>query len=184
MNTESKRHTDNGGCMEMYQVGDKVVYGVHGVCIVVDQEVRVVDRKPLTYLALEPVGQGGCRYLVPAHNAAAMAKLHRMLSREELDAIWQSEEVMADGWIRDENLRKQTYRDLIGSGDRTKLMQMIRTLYRHKAQQAAAGKKVHLCDDNFLWDAEKLLTGEVAIVLDMEPEQAKQYIRSKLKEDA
>ena len=30
-----------------------------------------------------------------------MAKLRRMLSREELDAIWQSEEVMADGWIRD-----------------------------------------------------------------------------------
>lgn len=168
----------------MYQIGDKVVYGVHGVCMVVDQEERVVDRKRLTYLALEPVGQDGSRYLVPTHNAAAMAKLRSMLSREELDAIWQSEEVMADGWIRDENLRKQTYRELIGSGDRTKLMQMIRTLYRHKAQQTSAGKKVHLCDDNFLRDAEKLLASEVSIVMDMEPDQAKQYIRSKLKEDA
>lgn len=168
----------------MYQVGEKVVYGVHGVCDVVDQEERVIDRKRVTYLALEPVGQGGSRYLVPTHNAAAMAKIRHMLSREELEKLMNSEEVLADGWIRDENQRKQTYRELIGSGNRTKLMQMVRTLYRHKKEQTAAGKKVHLCDENFLRDAEKLLVGEFAIVLDMEPEEAKQYIRSKLKEDA
>lgn len=168
----------------MYQVGDKVVYGVHGVCMVVDQEERVVDRKRLTYLALEPVGQDGSRYLVPTHNAAAMSKLRNMLSKEELETLIQSEEVRADGWIRDENLRKQTYRDLIGSGDRAKLMQMVHTLYRHKAAQTAAGKKCHLCDENFLRDAEKLLISEISIVMDVQPDQAKQYIRTKLKEDA
>lgn len=168
----------------MYQVGDKVVYGVHGVCNVVDQEEKVIDRKRVTYLALEPVGQTGSKYLVPTHNAAAMAKIRHMLSREELETLMDSEEVLTDGWIKDENQRKQTYRELIGSGDRAKLMQMVRTLYRHKKAQTAAGKKVHLCDDNFLRDAEKLLIGEFSIVLEMEPEEAKQYIRNKLKEDA
>lgn len=168
----------------MYQIGDKVVYGVHGVCMVVDQEERVIDRKRHTYLALEPVRQDGSRYLVPTHNAAAMAKLRSMLSREELEAMIVSDEVMQDGWIRDENQRKQVYRELIGSGDRMKLMQMVHTLYRHKAAQTAAGRKCHLCDENFLRDAEKLLISEVSIVMDVEPDQAKQYIRSKLKEDA
>lgn len=168
----------------MYQVGDKVVYGVHGVCNIVDQEERVIDRKKVTYLALEPVGQGGSRYLVPTHNAAAMAKLRHMLSREELESLMDSEVVLADGWIKDENQRKQTYRELIGSGDWARLMQMVRTLYRHRKTQAEAGKKCHLCDENFLRDAEKLLVSEFAIVLNMEPEQAKQYIRNKLKEDA
>lgn len=168
----------------MFQVGDKVVYGIHGVCTVVDQEERLIDRKRLTYLALEPVGQGGSRYLVPTHNAAAMAKLRRMLSKEDLEALLQSEEVRADGWIKDENQRKQAYRELISSGDRAKLMQMVRTLYRHKTAQAAAGRKCHLCDENFLRDAEKLLVSEVSIVMNVEPDQAKQYIRSKLKEDA
>lgn len=93
------------------------------------------------------------------------------------------DEVRTDGWIREENLRKQTYRELIGSGDRIRLMQMVRTLYRHKAAQSAAGRKVHLCDENFLRDAEKLLTSEVSIVLGMEPEQAKQYLRDFLKRD-
>lgn len=168
----------------MYQVGDKVVYGIHGVCVVVDQEERVVDRKRVTYLALEPVGQGGSRYLVPTHNAVAMSKLKHMLSKEELVALIDSAEVHADGWIKDENQRKQVYRELISSGDRAKLMQMVQTLYRHKASQTAAGRKCHLCDENFLRDAEKLLISEVSIVMEMESEQARQYIRSKLKEDA
>lgn len=168
----------------MYQVGDQVVYGVHGVCKVVDQEERVIDRKKVIYLALEPIGQAGSRYFVPTHNAAAMAKVRNMLSREELEAMMESEEVLADGWIRDENQRKQTYRELIGSGDRVRLLQMVRTLYRHRKAQSAAGKKCHLCDENFLRDAEKLLIGEFSIVLNMDQEQAKHYIRSKLKEDA
>ena len=164
----------------MFQVGDQVVYGIHGVCRVADQEERVIDRKRVTYLALEPVGQDGSRYLVPTHNAAAMAKLRQMLSKEELEALLQSDEVREDGWIRDENLRKQTYRELISSGDRVKLLCMVRTLYRHKAEQAAAGRKVHLCDDNFLRDAEKLLASEVSIVMDMEFDQAKRYLKEKL----
>lgn len=169
---------NRGYCM--YQMGDKVVYGIHGVCVVVEQEERVVDRKRQTYLVLEPVGQDGSRYLVPTQNAAAMAKLRRMLTREELEDMLRSEEVLADGWIRDENQRKQTYRELTSSGDRRKLMQMVRTLYAHKASQLAAGRKCHLCDENFLRDAEKLLIGEIAIVLDMEPEQAKLYLRNQL----
>ena len=168
----------------MYQIGDQVVYGVHGVCRVVEQEERVVDRKRVTYLALEPVGQDGSRYLVPTHNAAAMSKVRAMLSKEALSALMDSDEVRNDGWIRDENQRKQTYRELISSGDRVKLMQMVRTLYRHKAAQSAAGRKVHLCDDNFLRDAEKLISGEVAVVMGLDPEQAKQFVRNKLKEDA
>ncbi len=167
----------------MYQVGEQVVYGIHGVCRVADREERVIDRKRVTYLVLEPVGQEGARYLVPTHNASAMGKVRQMLTRESLTAMLESEEVCADGWIRDENQRKQTYRELIGSGDRAKLMQMVRTLYRHKAAQAAAGRKVHMCDDNFLRDAEKLLSVEVAVVMDLEPDQAKQFLRTKLKEE-
>ena len=167
----------------MYHVGDKVVYGVHGVCMIAAQEERVIDRKTVTYLVLEPIGQEGSRYLVPTHNAAAMGKIRNMLSREELEALLQSEFVHSDGWIWDENLRKQTYRELICSGDRARLMQMVCTLYHHRKVQAAAGKKTHLCDENFLRDAEKLLAGEFSVVLDMEPNQAAQYLKNKLKED-
>ena len=169
------------GVAKMYQLGDKVVYGSHGVCCVVGQEERVIDKRNVTYLALEPMGQGGSRFLVPTHNAVAMSKLRHMLTREELDTLLQSQEIRTDAWIRDENMRKQAYREMISGGDRQKLLSMIQTLYRHKAAQQSAGKNVHLCDENFLRDAEKLLVSEIAMVLELEPDQAKQYLREKLK---
>jgi len=167
----------------MYQVGENVVYGIHGVCRVVEEEERLVDRKKMTYLALEPLGQNGARFLVPTQSPAAMAKLHRMLSKAELEALLRSDEVRADSWIKDENLRKQTYRTLINSGDRAKLIGMVHTLYRHKESQAAAGRKFHLCDENFLRDAEKLINSEVSIVLNMESDQVRKYIRDRLNEE-
>lgn len=164
----------------MFQVGDKVVYGIHGVCVIADQEQRVVDRRHVTYLVLEPVGQAGARYLVPTHNAAAMGKLKHMLTRQELEALLQSPEVRQDAWIRDENQRKNAYRELISSGDRGKLLCMVHTLYVHKATQTAAGRKCHLCDENFLRDAEKLLCGEFSMVLEQDYDQVKQYLRENL----
>lgn len=164
----------------MYQMGDRVVYGIHGVCRIVDQEKRVIDRKTVTYLVLEPMGQEGSRYLVPTHNEAAMSKLRPMLTPEELEALMGSEEVRQDGWIREENLRKNTYRELITSGDRAGLLRMVHTLYRHKREQNAAGKKVHLADENFLRDAEKLLVSEISVVMSLPADQARTYLRTQL----
>ena len=71
----------------MFQVGDRVVYGIHGVCDIKDSETQTVDRKKVTYLVLEPLGQPGSRYMVPTHNAVAMGKLKKMLTREELELL-------------------------------------------------------------------------------------------------
>ena len=161
----------------MFSVGDRVVYGSHGVCTVAAQERQLVNRKPVIYLVLEPVGQRGSRYLVPTHNAAAMEKLRPMLSAGELAALLASEGIRKDAWIADEAQRKQHYRELLSSGDRERLLQMTFTLHRHKRAQTEAGKKCHMCDENFLRDAEKLLAGEIAVVMEMPPEEAKQYIR-------
>ena len=165
----------------MFQIGNKVIYGAHGVCDIVEQEQRVVDRKTVTYLVLEPAGQGNARYLVPTHNAAAMGKLRHLLSREELESILQSEEVRADGWIREENQRKQMYRELISSADCGRLLCMVRTLYAHKASQAALGRKCHISDESFLRDAERILASEVSVILGLDLEQAKNYIKENLK---
>lgn len=165
----------------MFQTGDRVVYGIHGVCDIVGTEIQIVDKKEVVYLVLEPLAQPGSRYMVPSHNPAAMKKVKQILTCSELERMIRSEAVRTDCWIRDEGQRKQTYRELISSGDRERLMAMVHTLYRHKAEQIAAGKKVHLCDDNFLRDAERLLTGEISVVMETDTDTAKQFIRTHLK---
>ncbi len=168
------------GVMEMYQIGDRVVYGIHGVCCVANLENRMVDGVPRVYLVLEPVGQNGSRFLVPSHNAAAMGKLRPMLSREQIPGMLRSALVHTDRWIQEENRRKQAYRELFSCSDSEKLMQMVCTLYRHKRVRLSAGRKVHQCDDNFLRDAEKLLSGEIALAMEMEYDRARSYLREEL----
>lgn len=162
----------------MYKTGDFVVYGIHGVCRILEVEERVVDRKRVEYYVLEPLEQVGARFLIPTHNMTAVDKLRPVLSREELETLLRSEEVHMDAWIADENQRKQSYRDLINSGDRAALIRMVGTLHRHKAEQVAAGKKFHLCDDNFLRDAEKILNSEFSLVLGIEPGKVGSYVQS------
>ena len=166
----------------MLQVGSQIVYGIHGVCSIIDVEERKVDRKKVEYFVLEPREQPGARFYVPVHNTAALSKLRPLLTPEELEALLASEDAHRDYWIADENQRKQQYRELINGGDRAMLISMIRSLNQHKENQLAAGRKFHLCDENFLRDAQKLLRSEFSLVLGIPQAEVSDYIQKKLYE--
>lgn len=168
------------GVSQVFKVGDLVIYGVHGVCRILEPEIKRIDRKNISYYVLEPVDQLGARFYVPSHNEAAVSKLRQLLSEEELYALLRKQETMPDCWISDENQRKQKYKELINSGDRAALLLMVRTLHNQKQEQIAAGKRMHLCDENFMRDAEKLLNSEFALVLRISPGQVFEYIKTKI----
>lgn len=161
----------------MYQVGQRVVYGIHGVCDILDIEVKTVDRKKISYFVLEPLEQPGARYYIPTEKPAALAKLSPLLSREELEELIASCDPNGNSWIADENQRKLRYRELIGSGDRRALVVMVHTLHVHKNKQAEQGRKFHLCDENFLRDAEKLLCSEFSLILGLSKEETAAYLK-------
>ncbi len=162
----------------MFQLGDRVVYGIHGVCSIIDIEHRMVNKSKTEYYVLSPLEQPDSRFYIPVHNEIAVAKLRPVLTREELEALLHSEEAVRNTWIPDENQRKQRYRELITSGDRVALICMVRSLYRHKQEQIASGRKFHLCDENFMRDAQKLLSSEFSLVLGISQEQVGAYIKS------
>jgi len=55
-------------------------------------------------------------------------------------------------------------------------------LLEHKRQQIEAGRKFHQCDENFLRDAQKLLSDEFALVLGISKESVADYIRNALEQ--
>lgn len=165
----------------MYQPGDQVVYGIHGVCVIMGTEVKtVVDRQKISYLVLEPIDQPGSRFYIPKDKPAAVAKLSPLLTVEEAKAMLFTQEDTGNAWIADENRRKLYYRELIASTDRRALLSMVRALYRHKKEQQLQGKKFHQCDENFLRDAQKLLCSEFSLVLGLSYKE----IISSLEQDA
>lgn len=164
----------------MIQIGDRVLYGIHGVCTVIDTQIQVVNRKKMEYYVLSPLDQHSARFYVPTQNDAAVSKLRPVLSKQELEALLASEETHADRWIEDENQRKQCYRELICSADRTALIGMVRSLYKQKKKQLASGRKFHLCDENFMRDAQKILATEFTAVLGLTQTETMQYLNNML----
>lgn len=164
----------------MFQIGDQVVYGIHGICTIRDLEERIVDRKTIKYFVLEPMEQSAAKYYIPSENPAALAKLRHIISRDDLDKLLSSDEIRENCWITDESRRKLRYKELINSCDRVALLQMINALHVHKQEQAAMGRKFHLCDENFLRDAEKLLNAEFSLVLGIPSDEVENYILSAL----
>ena len=165
----------------MCHLDDYVIYGIHGACRVMGREKQLVNKKRTEFLVLEPLMQSGSKYYVPAENPTAMAKLQGVLSQDELVQLLESDAVREDYWISDEGHRKQIYRELITSADRLRLMQMVASLYRYRGAQEAAGRKFHLCDDNFLRDAERLLSSEISLVMNLSADEARDLLRKHLK---
>ncbi len=164
----------------MFECGARVLYGVHGICSVTGIEKQLINHKRVEYYVLEPLEQPGAKYLVPTQNQAAVAKLRPVLTKEEILDLLHSEDARKNAWIEDENVRKQHYRDLIHSGDRTALVSMAGTLLMHKKKLQETGKKFHLCDENFLKDAQKLLSAEFSLVLDIPPQEIGEFIRKEI----
>ena len=165
----------------MCHLDDYVIYGIHGACRVLGREKQLVNKKRTEFLVLEPLVQSGSKYYVPTENPTAMAKLQAVLSQDELVQLLESDAVREACWISDEGHRKQIYRELITSADRLRLMQMVASLYRYRGAQEAAGRKFHLCDDNFLRDAERLLSSEISLVMNLPADEARDFLRKHLK---
>lgn len=170
----------SGGLFAMYQIGEYVVYGVQGICRVLGKEKQLVNRKRVEYLVLEPLTKGESKFYLPTQNPAAMAKLQPLLSLQALNELLLSDEIRQGSWVPEENLRKQRYRELLSGGDRVALLQMLRSVYRYREELEASGKKIHQCDDNFLRDAEKLICCEISLVMILDTEQAKAFLRNHL----
>lgn len=164
----------------MYQVGEQVVYGSHGVCNVVDVEVRKIDRQKVEYFALEPVDQPGARFFVPTGNPTALSKLRYVMDRDTLTRLLDCKCTEQDVWIADEGRRKLYYRELINNADCAALITMVGALCRHRKEQLASGRKFHVCDENFLRDAQKLLTSEISVVMEMDQTSAREFLAQSL----
>ena len=161
----------------MFFVGQLVAYGIHGVCKIVGIETRKIDVKTVEYFVLEPIRQPGSFFYIPTQNPNALAKLRILITEDQI-----KESINSDlfCWIDDENQRKQTYREVLCNTCSSRLISAVFVL-RHKREELLnAGKKFHMCDENFLRDAERLVYEELSVVLDMEFDHIYDYLQSLL----
>ncbi len=166
----------------MFIINDTVLYGSSGVCKIADiTEMELCGAKNEYYI-LKPVYCTGSTVFVPVANAELVAKMRRIMSKEEIMTLIGEAGDDGDDWIENENARKVRYKEVLDSGDSRDVMRLIRMLYRHRDDKVLEGKRLHVSDERFMRDAEKLICDEFSIVLGIKPHEVPDFIASKLAE--
>ncbi len=164
----------------MYQVNDTVLYGTHGICRISDIIVKKIDKSNIQYYVLVPVYQNTTTLFVPVENQKLVSKMRRILSPSEIYTIIRSLPKEDLIWIDDDTQRYETYHAILQSGDRTQLVQLIKTLYLHQQERREQKKKLHSADEKFMKEAEHLLYEEFAYVLNIKREQVVPFITEQI----
>ncbi len=164
----------------MFQVGDTILYGTRGVCKIQSIEELNFSGKKQEYYILIPVYNQVSTFYVPIHNEVLTKKMNHILSAEEIYELIRAMPDEKTIWIENENARRERFQAIISGNNRKELVQLIKTLYLHQEKQKEKGKKLHIADERFLKEAEKLLYNEFALVLDMEPNEVLPFIMGQI----
>lgn len=160
----------------MFQINDVVVYGTQGVCRIVGIDEQRMNGILKTYFVLKPQDGRGGTYFVPTWNEKALAKMRKVMTKAEVDALIDSMQNKTPAWIAGENERKEAYKKILASGDQAAMISMIQAIYLHKKEREAEGKRLHMSDEYFLKNAEQLLYNEWQYVLNVDKAGLMTYI--------
>lgn len=159
----------------MIQTGSMLLYG-NQVCRVCQEKEEVFHGTRRNYYLLQPIYDTSSVIYVPSDNPKLMGKMRQILSPEEIYQLIREIPSQETKWIADDRQRSDTWKQVLSTGDRKKLVKMIKTLYEKKQEIEAAGRKFHASDENALRQAEQTIHDEFALVLDIQRDQVAPFI--------
>ena len=160
----------------MFKVNDVVVYGSQGICEIIGIDERKIDGVSRTYFVLKPKDDRGATCYVPTWNEKALAKIRKVLTKQEVDALIDSMPGKNPTWVANEKDRKEVYKNILAGRDQAAIISMAQALFSHKKEREAEGKRMHMSDEHFLKDAEQLLYNEWQYVLNVDKAGLMAYI--------
>jgi len=166
----------------MFQIGDKMVYGSTGVCIVQDittVNLSGVDKNRLYYV-LKPLYQDGI-IRTPVDNEKVFKR--PVISRQEAEALVDMIPTVKATAYNEKNLGllRNHYQECLGTFNCEDLVEMTMSIYAKKQDAARQQKKFGVTDEKYLRRAEELLFGELAVALEIPREDVQAYITCRLK---
>lgn len=165
-----------------FEVGQYVVYGTNGICMIDSIElVSFAAGSPKEYYyVLRQYKNPSNKYFVPFKNEAQLSKLREPMRREDIEDILMGLSDDDVTWISDRRERGDRFRSILHEGVSGRLLSMIICIYEKKRELAKNGKKLSVTDQTTLKSAEKLVEEEFAWALEMDPEDIPAFIRKRL----
>lgn len=164
----------------MFEIGQFIVYGSNGVCKVVDIGPVSMPGMPegRIYYTLEPCYVKGSRILTPVDNTKTV--MRSVITKEQADELIDNAQSMDILWIDDERKREASYKDVLAACDCRGLVRIIKTIYQRQKKRLEEGKKLAVRDEKYFKQAEDNLYSELAIALDMDKDEVKDYMIARI----
>lgn len=148
----------------MFCVGQTVLYGSNGVCMVDDVTEKRIGKTKMQYYVMKPLCNNTSTLFVPTANQQLVSKMRRILTEDEAEAILRNLPPCGD-WNDNKQERSEQFRAIITEGSCVELIRLIRLVRTHEQEQLAGGKRLHITDERFLKEAEKMICEEFSLVL-------------------
>ncbi|SHK47722.1 CarD family transcriptional regulator [Hespellia stercorisuis] len=160
----------------MYKIDDYVIYGLKGVCQVVDVGYLDIDclNKEKKYYTLHPLYSDGSLIYTPVDSGKV--RMRKILTYEEAQELINRIPSIEEIDISEERVREATYKATMEKHDCNEWIRIIKTLYLRGQERQQEGKKTTAVDERYLHAAEECLYGELAVSLKMDKDKVKAYI--------
>lgn len=165
----------------MFNIGDLIFYSKTGVCEVL--EITEIESsafsEPKLYYLLKPLYQE-CNISIPVDNDKVFMRpaLSKKSVNELIDEIPEIE--VEAYYSQNLNQLKNHYKELMDSHSCRDMIELIMSVYKKKQEAEENKRKLGAVDERFLKEAEELIHGEFAAVLEIPRNQVQTYIRDRI----
>ena len=164
----------------MFSIGDYMVYGINGVCLVQDICASPFDKKDTrTFYLLKPLGAtSGSVIYTPTDNV--QVPMRPLMTRDQAQALIEQMPQISPLEIPMEKMRRELYRQAMHSCDPVEYVRLIKTVYHRRLDMIQQHKRLSETDSDFERNAKLSLYHELSVVLDVQFAEMEQYLISKL----
>ena len=159
----------------MFKVKSYVLYN-YNIC-----EVKEITKiRDMDYYVLVPISDKSLTIKAPLTQEGI--NIRPILTKKEVNKL--IDKMPEIGVIKaPDHQLEQEYKKLLNTGNREDLVKIIKTTYLRNKNRKDNGKKIGEKDNNYFTLAEKSLYNEIAIVLKMDIDSAKEYVINKIEKN-
>lgn len=161
----------------MFKVGDVIVYGAQGICKIDSCETKQTGRQSVDYYVLKPLYNSNTAVFVPVENEGLVAKMLSVLSKTQAESLVRKIPQIAIIEIKDDNAKREEYKNVLASGNRERIVSVIKTIRFEREVRRENGKRLNMIDEQILRKAELLLYNELAFVMGVTPDEVQSIIK-------
>lgn len=154
----------------MFKINDYVFYGLTGVCQITDiRKEKHSDSAEIEYYILHPVYSDNMTIKIPVKNSKI--SMRAVLTKDEALALIKEMPDKETIWIDNCRERSQYFKAVLKTKKSEEWIKLVKTIYLEKEARAAIGQTLTKTDENIMNTAEKYLNEELAIALNISPEE-------------